>query len=93
MNSIIVTPDGSLELKSTPTKTKYVVHDKFDDIEMRSKWSIEECCTNVDIVHGFKFPPPLNRYLIPKDVYFVKTDGTDITPADISNIRQKVDKK
>ena len=93
MSSITVAQDGLLEETIMSKKTKYIVHDNFDDIEMRSKWSIEECCTNPDIVHNFKFPPPLNRYLIPKDVYFVKSNGEEITCSDVENICQKVYKK
>ena len=93
MKGISITSDGLLEVKSIPDVTKYIVHDRFDDIEMRSKWSIEECCENFDIIHSFKFPPPLNRYLVPKDVYFIKLNDADIKPSDIENICQKVYKK
>tara|TARA_Y100000748_G_scaffold300612_1_gene299346 strand:- start:125 stop:613 length:489 start_codon:yes stop_codon:yes gene_type:complete len=92
MNAITVSPDGSLEIKCVSKKTKYIVHDSFDDIELRSKWTVEECCKNVDILHCFNFPPPINRYLIPKDAYFIRVNG-DIKPSDIENICQKVDKK
>lgn len=37
-------------------------------------------------VHSFAFPPPLNRYLVPRDCFILRSDGTDMVFDDLQRL-------
>ena len=57
-------------VKKSNAKLSFV-HATFEDVVMVSnKISIEMLSTDSSLVHPYAFPPPFNKYLIPRDVYF-----------------------
>jgi hypothetical protein len=67
----------------------YFLHAKIGDIDICSP-SIDACQSimTVEQVHAFNFPPPFNRYLVPRDAVF--TDASQpITFDEISRMVQE----
>jgi len=75
---VVVSDAGECKLEKHNTKKSYHVHMIHDGIEMRSeRYDIGDDFP----VHPFSFPPPWNRYLVPRDMYFATDDVECISKA------------
>ena len=69
--------------------SQFFFHAQIGDIDIRSP-SIDACQSimTIEQVHAFNFPPPFNRYLVPRDAVF--TDASKpITFDEISRMVQE----